>query len=238
MRTRTHGGFDIRYFNNERDFGQRADYEGRIAEALDDASGFTKRILGFSRERPVAVILYTRDEFRAHMGELAAHTVAGLYSMDAIRINDAAELTRETRAVLAHEYVHAVVDELANGRTSNVPVWLNEGLAEYVEWRYLGSEDAPYAVRVSLRGAALANRLPRLSALAVGGLIATRDPHLSYAVSALAVRRMLQVGGGAALRALVRDVGAGEPFPAALRRHFGLTVEALDEEISSVAARR
>ena len=93
MRTRTHGGFDIRYFNNERDFGQRADYEGRIAEALDDASGFTRRILGFARERPVEVILYTRDEFRAHMGERAARSVAGLYSMDAIRINDAAELT-------------------------------------------------------------------------------------------------------------------------------------------------
>ena len=131
-----------------------------------------------------------------------------------------------------------MVDELANGRTSNVPTWLNEGLAEYVEWRYLGSEDAPYATRVSLRGAALADRLPRLSALAAGGLLGTSDPHLSYAVSALAVRRMMQVGGSSALRALVRDMGAGKSFPDALQRHFGLDVEALDAEVASVAASR
>lgn len=32
------------------------------------------------------------------------------------------------------------------------PVWLNAGLAEYVEWRYLGSEGPPVALARARRG--------------------------------------------------------------------------------------
>ncbi len=62
-----------------------------------------------------------------------------------------------------HEYVHAAVDEFCGGG-HRLPTWLNEGLAEYVEWRYLGGDgDPPVLVNNALRGAAKAGKLPKLS---------------------------------------------------------------------------
>ncbi|PTL84297.1 hypothetical protein DAT35_09870 [Vitiosangium sp. GDMCC 1.1324] len=240
MRTRANSRFVVKYFNNERDFGQRADYEGRIVSALDEAHVHTRQVLGEARETPVDVILYTREEFRTHQGAALARAVAGLYSDGAIRINDAAELTQQTRATLVHEYVHAVVDDLVRADQGGqpVPIWLNEGLAEYVEWRYLGSDKPPYALGNRLRGAAQAGQLPRLSDMAGQSLIQQRDPALAYGTSALAVRELLQEGGPARLLELIREVGRGTAFEEALQQRYGRSVPELEAAVKAALSRR
>jgi hypothetical protein len=237
MRTRANRRFVMKYFNNNRDFGQRAEYEGRVVEALEEAYTFTHRLLGEAREAPVDVILYTREEYKTHVGATYARTTAGLYSDNAIRINDAVELTKQTRAVLVHEYVHAAVDELCGGG-HKVPTWLNEGLAEYVEWRYLGGDGPPLAMAARLRAAAQGGQLPRLGALAQGMLIQTSDPAVAYAASALAVRELIRRGGAARLLTLLREVARGTPFDKALLAHFGIDVPKLDEEVHAAALSR
>ncbi|MFP2930928.1 peptidase MA family metallohydrolase [Pyxidicoccus sp. 3LG] len=231
MRTRANSRFVIRYFNNERDFGQRAEYEGQVVAALDEAYDFTRRILGEVRQAPVDVILYTFAEFSTHFGARTARGVAGLYSENAIRINDAAELSQSTKATLVHEYVHAAVDDFCGGSGHNVPIWLNEGLAEYVEWRYLGGDDPPRPLKNQMVGAAKAGKLPRLEDLARRPLISTSNPGIAYGVSALAVRELVRQGGTGKLLTLIRDVGAGTSFEESLKRHYELTVEALDKEV-------
>ncbi|MCP3142859.1 peptidase MA family metallohydrolase [Pyxidicoccus xibeiensis] len=231
MRTRANSRFVIRYFNNERDFGQRAEYEGQVVSALDEAYDFTRRILGEVRQAPVDVILYTLAEFSTHFGARTARGVAGLYSENAIRINDAAELTQMTKATLVHEYVHAAVDDFCGGSGHNVPIWLNEGLAEYVEWRYLGGDDPPRPLKTSMTGAAKAGKLPKLEDLARRPLISTSNPGIAYGVSALAVRELVRQGGTAKLLTLIRDVGQGTSFEASLKSHYELSLEALDKEV-------
>jgi len=238
MRARTHKAFVIRYFGSGRDFSQRAEYEGRVTAALDAAAVHTRGVLGFAREQPLDVVLYTREEFALHMGARAARSIAGLYSMDAIRINDAAKLTRQTHATLTHEYVHAVVDEVAGNRSRAVPIWFNEGLAEYVEWKFLGSDLPPFGARTAMRGAAAAGRLPKLADLARGALIATDDPQMAYSVSGLAVRRLMQVGGGRGIRKLIEDVAGGKTFEGAMKSRFGMSVEELDAKVATDAASR
>jgi hypothetical protein len=233
MRTRANRRFVMKYFNNNRDFGQRAEYEGRVISTLEEAYEFTGRILGEAREGPVDVILYTRQEFRTHMGASLANAAAGLYSDQAIRINDAAELTQSTKATLVHEYVHAAVDEWCGGG-HRLPTWLNEGLAEYVEWRYLGGDgDPPVLVHNALRGAAKGGKLPKLSALSQGALIQTSNPGMAYATSAVAVRELMRRGGSHKLLTLIRDVGQGTAFEEALRNHYGMDVAKLDDEVLS-----
>jgi tetratricopeptide (TPR) repeat protein len=232
MRTRSNARFTIRYFNNERDFGQRAEYEGRIVSALDEAYDFTRSQIGETRESPVAVVLYTRQEFATHFGATRSRMVAGLYSDDAIRINDAAELTQETKATLVHEYVHAVLDEYSQGARDSLPVWLNEGLAEYVEWRYLGGDEPPNrSLRNTLAGAAKAGTLPRLADLASQSLIMTRNPAVAYATSATAVRELMRRGGVDRFITFIRQVGGGKPVEDALRDHYGETLASLDEDV-------
>ena len=240
MRTRSNGRFVVKYFNNSRDFGQRAEYEGRIVGALDEAWLHTRQVLGEAREAPVDVILYTREEFRTHQGSALARMVAGLYSDGAIRINDAAELTQQTRATLVHEYVHAVVDDLVQAARGgqHVPIWLNEGLAEYVEWRYLGSDKPPHALAARMRSAAQAGRLPRLSGMAGQALIQQSDPGLAYATSAMAVRELLSQGGPDRLLGLIREVGQGTPFEEALQGRYGRSLAQLEESLASALSRR
>ncbi|MBN1208661.1 MAG: hypothetical protein JXB05_27620 [Myxococcaceae bacterium] len=237
MRTRSNRHFVIKYFNNHRDFGQRAEYEGRIVAALDEAYAHTREILGEARESTVDVILYTREEFRTHHGASMARSVAGLYSDSAIRINGAAELTQETKATLVHEYVHAAVDELCGGG-HQLPTWLNEGLAEYLEWRYLGGDGPPVVIGNALRGAARSGRLPSLAALSQGALLQSSNPTLAYATSAVAVRELMRRGGASRLLALIREVGQGTPFAQALQARYDMDVAKLDEEVKTAVSRR
>lgn len=237
MRTRSNKRFVMKYFNNNRDFGQRAEYEGRVVATLEEAYEFTRGILGEARESPVDVILYTREEFRTHQGASMARVVAGLYSDGAMRINDAAELTQQTKATLVHEYVHSAVDDFCGGRNS-LPTWLNEGLAEYVEWRYLGGDGPPVTMGNELRAAARSGRLPSLSGMAQGMLIQTADPALAYATSAVAVRELMHRGGAPRLLALIREVGQGVPFEGALQSNYDMDVAKLEEEVKSTLSHR
>lgn len=238
MRQRANARFTIKYFNNARDFGQRAEYEGKIVEALEEADAATLRILGISRSQPVDVVLYTQPEFAAHFNAQVAQRVAGLYYLDSIRINDAAELTRRNRATLVHEYVHAVVDDLVKGATGQLPLWMNEGIAEYVEWRYLGAEGPDVATAVQLRAAIKANDLPTLRQLDRNAPINTRAPQLAYAKSASAVRLLIGSGGTPRLLELLRDVGGGRPFEEALQGHYGRSLDDLEADVSRELSRR
>ena len=231
MRTRGNSRFVLKYFNDNRDFGQRAEYEGRVVGALDEAYAFTQRILGQARESPCDVILYTRDEFAAHYSEATAHRVAGLYMMNAIRINDAAEINPQNQATLVHEYVHAVVDDLTHGQSGRLPNWLNEGLAEYVEWRYQGSDDPPVYLSGLMRTAARADQLPSLAQMDRGAPINERNPAIGYGVSALAVKQLLKTGGPENLLGLVREVGSGTGFEKALDVRYGTTLPRLQDEL-------
>ena len=56
------------------------------------------------------------------------------------------EFRTGVQRILTHEYVHLMVDELSNGR--DIPAWLNEGLADYIETE-LGLEgERPRATRL------------------------------------------------------------------------------------------
>ena len=237
MRTRANSRFVFKYFNGQRDFGQRAEYEGRITDAMEDAYRFSQSVLGRAREEPVDVILYTHAEFATHMGAITAQVVAGLYREGAIRINDAAELTRETRATLTHEYVHSVIDEAAHNHGERVPTWMNEGLAEYVEWRYLGSDDPPITLRVALRAQAQANTLPSLESLSQGMLVARAHPELLYAQSAVAMRLLFEQLGPEKLFELFGKLGAGANPKEAIEEALGHPLSELDEDVRSELAK-
>ena len=238
MRTRANSRFVFRYFNNDRDFGQRAEYEGRVAGALDEAYMFTRRILGKAREAPCDVVMYTRDEFIAHHGAAMGRMVAGFYSDSAIRMNDAAEINGETKATLVHEYVHAAVDEFAGGNARNIPRWLNEGLATYVEWRYLGADKPPLHIARALEAAAKNHAVPSLEAMTQRALIEQTNPALAYGTAGVAVKLMLKRGGVDNLLGLIAEVGAGQPFEEVLLARYDRTLARLSEDVADELSSR
>jgi hypothetical protein len=235
-RVRQNQYFRIRYFNQKRDFGARADYEGSVQNSLEEARVSVRRLLGEARERPCDVILYSRDEFRLHHGAAASQAIAGFYSEDAIRMNDSAEMNSQNQAVLVHEYVHAVMDEIVNFRHGALPVWMHEGTAELVEWRYQGGDGPPLNYKNRLAGLAKNKRLPSLAQLRDGPLVGMSDPGTMYALSAMAVRELVAKNGMSGLVRMMRDCGRGVPFEKALQEHFSLTLAELDERVSDTLA--
>jgi tetratricopeptide (TPR) repeat protein len=171
--------------------------------SLDRAYWRIGAILGAYPATAVPVVLYTTEQFRDVTRSPA--WAAGAYD-GTIRVpmRGALDKRDELDRVLAHEFTHALVRTLA---ARGVPTWLNEGLASALEaddltWAGERVREAPG--RIPLR--TLQSGFSRLDGA---------QAQLAYATSALAVRRMLDEAGGAAMANLLRDLGEGVDFEAA-----------------------
>jgi hypothetical protein len=111
----------------------------------------------------------------------------------------------ELDRVLAHEFAHALVRSLA---TAGVPAWLNEGLASALETGDLDWAHSVLAVQARAGPTGLSLRALTSSFSRLTG----EQAALVYAVSAVAVRRLLDEAGGFAMANLLRDLGAGVNF--------------------------
>ncbi|MGE5246575.1 MAG: tetratricopeptide repeat protein [Betaproteobacteria bacterium] len=181
----------------------------RALASLDRAYWRIGSVLSTYPNEPIAVVLYTREQFRDITR--SPRWAAGAYD-GTIRVPMRGALgdPRELDRVVAHEFTHALVRTLAPRR---IPTWLNEGLATALE-----SNDLSWADQHVSAGA-----VP-LSVLAGPfGRFGPGQAQVAYAVSALAVRRLLDRQGGFAVANLLRDLGAGEDFETAFARRMQLT---------------
>ena len=164
--------------------------------SLDRAYWRIGAILGVFPNEAVPVVLYTADQFRDITR--SPFWAAGAYD-GTIRVPMLGALQKgaELDRVLAHEFTHALIRAMA---PRGVPMWLNEGLASALE-----ADDMAWAEqRLSNRTA-----VP-LQALQSGfGRLDGAQAEVAYATSALAVRRLIDQAGGAAVANLLRDLGAG-----------------------------
>ncbi len=232
-RIRFNAHFRFRYFNGKRDFGQRAEYEGKIQAAMELARQSAGRILGVNREAPLDVILYSRQEFAMHHGEQMAQQVAGFYSENSIRMNDTAEVNERNQAVLVHEFVHAVVDDLTESRSRRVPFWVNEGLAEYTKWKFEGQDGPALNYRRRLKDLAAQQRLPRLDQMTTEAPIKQGDPGAAYAFSGESVRIMVSKSGVSQVIEYIRKCGQGQDAQVTFRQFFGKDFEEFQHEMES-----
>jgi hypothetical protein len=181
--------------------------EDTLAEAalasLDRAYWRIGAILGVFPTEAVPVVLYTVEQFR-DITRSPSWAAAAYDGTIRVPVGGALEKGPELDRVLAHEFTHALVRTLASG---NVPVWLNEGLATALE-----ADDLAWAEkRVSSQTAHVPLQMLQSGFSRLTGAQA----ELAYATSALAVRRLLDEAGGAAITNLLRDLGEGIDFEAA-----------------------
>ena len=158
---------------------------------------------------PITVVLYTQEQFQ-DTTRLPSWTAAAYDGRIHVPMRGALAQTEELDRVLGHEFVHAVVVMLG-GR--NVPVWLNEGLATTLERG--GAEESD-------RVLAATRARPRLDQLhrSFSGLSGA-DAQVAYALSARAVRRMMELRGPSAVVTLLQDLARGASFANAFHQHIG-----------------
>lgn len=187
---------------------EEAQLAERALESLDRAYWRVGNLLGGTfPSDPITVVLYTREQFRDVTR--APAWAAGAYDGTIrVPVRGALDKGTELDRVLAHEFAHALVRSLA----TNVPTWLNEGLAAAVE-----SESLSWATdRVQQAGGTIPLSLLMTSFARFNGA----EAELAYATSATAVHRMIDQAGGYAVANLLRDLGDGIDFDTAFARRI------------------
>ncbi|HEY7058157.1 MAG TPA: tetratricopeptide repeat protein, partial [Vicinamibacterales bacterium] len=184
---------------------------GDVLDRLEAAYRRIGSVLGAYPSRPIAVVLYTRDQFEA-ITRLAGWSVAAYDGRIRLPLGDGLERPGELDRVLSHEYVHALVTTLG-GRT--VPAWMSEGLATVLEPATTAEEATPPA-----------DSLMSLTKLERGFIdLSMRDAEIAYEAGARAVKNLIDRRGMPALVALLEDLARGEPFPRAFHQRLAMRYE-------------
>ena len=138
----------------------------------------------------------------------------------AIRLSDVAEID----SLIAHELAHVVLARIRHPESQSQPVWLHEGLAQWVSERLVF--DAPFQLKLARMSGALYS-FARLEGEfpedASGAAIA-------YQQSESVVRFLVARVGGDRLRAVLERMTRGENFYVAFRRETGASFYDLEAE--------
>jgi tetratricopeptide (TPR) repeat protein len=159
----------------------------------------------------ITVVLYTREQFRDVTQ--APEWAGGLYDgRIRVPVLGAMKNRAEFERVLAHEFTHALVRNIA---PRGVPQWLSEGLALSFEGRDLTAQ------LEHARAAPAPHALTRLERPFAG--MDGKAAALAYAQSAAAVKRLLDDAGAPAVVGILEDLARGLPFAEAFERHAHMT---------------
>ncbi|MGH9144018.1 MAG: peptidase MA family metallohydrolase, partial [Vicinamibacterales bacterium] len=181
---------------------EEAELAAAALELLDGAYWRISQLLGSYPAAPIAVVLYTGEQFRDITR--APSWAAGAYDgIIRVPMRGALDERAELDRVLSHEYTHALIRTLA---ARGVPAWLNEGLATALESGNLDWAETQTRGRPAVPLMALESGFGRFTGA---------QAQLAYATSALAARRLLDEAGGFAVANLLRDLGQGLAFDAA-----------------------
>jgi tetratricopeptide (TPR) repeat protein len=185
----------------------------RMVERLEAAYARIGATLGVYPSRRITAVLYTREQYSKITG-LDTWSAAAYDGRIRVPLSDTLTRPEELDRVLSHELVHALVTNIG-GRT--VPAWISEGLASVLE--PAGSAELESRLKP-------ADTPPRLSKLHrnFGGFSA-RDADIAYALSARAVRRLIEQHGAASLVALLKDLSRGAAFTRAFQERLGVQYE-------------
>ena len=168
-------------------------------EVLDRAYWRIGQLLGSLPPEPIAVVLYTGEQFRDITR--APSWAAGAYDgVIRVPMRGALDQREELDRVLSHEFTHALIRTLAS---RGVPAWLNEGLATALETGTLDWAEKRAAAQAPVPLRALQSGFGRFTGA---------QAQLAYATSALAARRLLDEAGGFAVANLLHDLGEGVAF--------------------------
>jgi tetratricopeptide (TPR) repeat protein len=192
----------------------------RLLERAYDEVGYD---LNHYPQTEIEVVLYSDADFQ--MVTNLPVWVAGAHDERAGKIRipiRGLKRVADLQHLLYHEYTHVVVRDLTGGR---VPTWLNEGLA-LIEQR-TPMEGASELVRQL----AAERRLPSLGALSGSFVqLSGEQARVAYAVSYAATKYLVDRWSLWDVQRLLRRLGEGAPFEAALEEATRLTLPDFERE--------
>jgi tetratricopeptide (TPR) repeat protein len=198
-------------------------------EALEAALATLKQDLGFAPTRPIHVDLYRSPSDLASVSTLTEEEVQ---RTGTIALCKWARLMATTpRALtfgypwldsLSHELVHYVVSALSRDRT---PVWLQEGLAKFLErrWREAPSAELPPSMQHLLAKALASGKLISFDRMhpSMAKLPTAEDASLAFAEVVTAVASLHAKAGMEGLQTAIGKIRDGLDARAAVAQAWG-----------------
>jgi hypothetical protein len=224
--TLSHPHFEVHF---DAELARSSDgYPATVLRYLEQAHAALAQRLGAVPAEPLGVKFYGKAAYlRAHRHRFSFQTV-GFFD-GRIHVVSAAHPAGELRALLFHEYTHAIFRETTGG---DRPFWLNEGLAELSE---RGSRQQPglsRSERSSLKRRIdagdwipLRRLAPSFSGLEDG------DARAAYLIATAAAVWLEQRTDGAQRGRLLALLGSGARDDEALDAVIGLDTAALDAAV-------
>ena len=208
---------DSSHFTVKYDGGEDYAVWTRVLEILEDAYRDIGQQLGHYPNKPILVVLHTRQSFHNATGGPAWSD--GLYdpSLGRIKVPTQGALTDQAwlTRVLRHEFVHALLDDRLQGH--RIPQWLNEGLAMQV------AGDAPPDIPGFIRGEVTLINLTHLEG-PWGGLPA-QYAMVAYLEGNSATRYLIDRYGMGTVRDLLDRLSKGDAFPEAFHDRVFITYD-------------
>ncbi len=174
------------------------------------------KALGYKieRNRPIPLWIYrTHYSFIQEVGLDDKFTVGTARTGDERICIDASGAFVTMKQVLAHELTHAVIFRILKNHVSELPLWVNEGLAKYE------SEYYPDADNELISDNAARNRLIPLSSLKT--TFPKNNINLAYAQSASAMRYLIKDRGKDAPKTLLAELASSGSFDKAFAQTAG-----------------
>jgi hypothetical protein len=210
------------------------EYGARVLEILEQLRARLSLTLGRVLERPLDVRVYTRAQYLEAYQHRFGFATVGFYD-GAIHVVSARQPQGELVALLAHEFVHAVFEEVLGGHE---PFFLNEGIAEREEELVRGRDRLAQGEWRQLLDAKRDGSWVPLRELIHGfsGLQGERAL-LAYLESRAAVELLVDRDPQMLARWL-DAVDRGIPWESALARASGWTTDQLDHALQREAESR
>jgi Tetratricopeptide repeat/Domain of unknown function (DUF4124) len=210
--------------------GASPDYAQTVVRYLEEARAHALEDLGVAPREPTSVILYGKAAYlEAHRHRFSFPTV-GFFDGQ-MHVVSAAHPAGELRALLFHEYTHAVFREQAG---SDRPFWLNEGFAELAGRGSRRQSGLSRSEQEALRGRIEAGTWLALRRLAPGFTgLDDEDARAAYLESTAAAVWIEARTTAQERAALLARLGTGMPDDEAMRQVVGRDTNGIDAAVRS-----
>ncbi len=214
---RESGHFTLRYEGAQSSESLR----GQILSTLESAYQDLSREFGRDPRNSIEVVLYTGQDY---FDVTRAPNWSGALNDGKIRIplRGVSYVSSDMARVLRHELTHSFVSQATQGRC---PTWLNEGIAQMLEPKSLGSLGSPLAKLFKADQEIPLNYLE-------GGFMSLSgaQAQLAYAESLATVEYIRERYGMSDIQRMLERLGQGQSMESAMRSTIHCDYRELQEE--------
>jgi tetratricopeptide (TPR) repeat protein len=196
-------------------------FEGKVEKLLEKTYDFVTEKLGVKRSGRTLVVLMTREEFSAKHAGTPLARAGGYWDGRQIVINGGSAIDEGFAQVMVHEFTHAVVSDLVGHA---IPKWMNEGLAENMRLSAIGLDGKlEERSRAMLSAMKEQQRIPSLNDLDPQFAAMAAGVEAAYALSALAVKLLVDRRGHAEYVEALRELKSRSPAQVVEQHYMPIT---------------